>query len=311
MTSKAYLLIFIVFIFGTVGYLYYQETSICRKPLAYDIGTLDSQFGISKDKFLKTAQEAEKIWEDGIGKNLFNYQPSAKFKMNLVFDDRQKTTIEAVGSKEKIETSRQAYDSMVSRYNQVTSLYKYDLGRYNAEVIQFETDLAEYNAKVARINGQGGARSNEYQQLEEVRKSLEARQIDLAQERTDLNSRARELNELGDQVNSLARELNIEVDVHNQTFGEAREFDQGEYTREKINIYQFDTIGDLRLVIAHELGHALGINHTENPESIMYYLMDKQDTAKPTLTKEDIQAFTDRCKLHVPRLQELRELFSF
>ena len=127
----------------------------------------------------------------------------------------------------------------------------------------------------------------------------------LDRDRATLNSAAARLNYLGDQVNELAQKLNIEVDVHNQVFGEAREFDQGEYINGKINIYQFDAISDLRLVIAHELGHALGLDHVENPKSIMYYLMEKQNLNNIALTQEDKKAFRQRCEFHVPKLREL------
>jgi predicted Zn-dependent protease len=67
--------------------------------------------------------------------------------------------------------------------------------------------------------------------------------------------------------------------------------------KRKINIYQFDDIERLTLVLAHEFGHALGLTHVGNPKSVMYYLTDRQDTRNLKLSEEDIRAFQYRCNL--------------
>ena len=149
---------------------------------------------------------------------------------------------------------------------------------------------------MATVNARGGATSNEHKKLEAERKYLEVQKNLLDSLRNELSNLVLQVNSLGDQVNYLAEQLNIDVDVFNKRFGEAREFDQGEYNGKEINIYQFDEAGDLRLVLAHELGHALGIEHVENSKSVMYYLMDKQDIKNPILSEEDIQAFSERCR---------------
>jgi len=298
-------LIFIIAVSIGIGIFYYQETSVCWNPLAYDIGSFDSRFGISKEKFLKTIKEAETIWEKGLAKNVFENQAGGKLKISLVFDERQKTTFEAEGSKEQIEGSRESYDILISQYKLLESSYRSDLSSYDYKVSQFEQRLNEYNREVARLNKAGGVKPHEYEALEKERQYLESKKAELDRERLILNSKASDLNALGDKINELAQKLNIEVDIHNLRFGEAREFDQGDYTNNKINVYQFEGIADLRLVLAHELGHALGIGHVENPKSIMYYLMEKQDLNNPVLSPEDKMAFINRCKFHVPKLQEL------
>lgn len=303
------LLIFLVIVSAGIGIYYYQETSICRSPLAYDIGSFDTRFNISKDKFIKTTKEAETIWEKGLGRELFNYEPETKFKINLVFDQRQSQTIQANQSKEVIQGSRDQYDLLVAEYKLDSANYERDLADYNADISAFELKLNSYNNQVAKLNSQGGAKPDQYRQLEALRRELEQEKNSLDSRRIALNQAAANLNALGDKVNALASELNIEVDIHNQRFGEAREFDQGDYSGNRINIYQFEGISDLRLVLAHELGHALGLNHVENPKSIMYYLMDKQDLNNPVPSKEDIQAFITRCTLHIPKLKDITGLF--
>lgn len=298
-------LIFLIIISAGIGIFYYQQTSICRNSLAYDIGGFDSRFGISKEKFLAVIKEAENVWEKGAGRSLFDQKTGAKFKVNLVFDERQATTFEAGESKEQIEGSRAVYDTLLDQYQDLEASYRSSLSEYNSQVSRFEQQLQYYNARVAELNSKGGAKPKEYEELQQEKQFLESLKFELDKDRLSLNAKSSKLNILGDQVNDLAQRLNINVDVHNERFGEAREFDQGEYTDSKINIYQFDAVSDLRLVMAHEFGHALGLEHVENPKSIMYYLMDKQDLNSPALTGEDKEALLNRCTFHVPRLQEI------
>jgi len=69
------------------------------------------------------------------------------------------------------------------------------------------------------------------------------------------------------------------------------------YDGKSINIYQFEATADLRLVVVHELGHALGLDHLSQPESIMYYMMGEQDLENPKASNEDILALKQICNL--------------
>lgn len=290
-------IVLLAFISFAALFLQYQQTAICRNPLGYSLGNFDTRFGITEDKFINTVKAAESTWEKGIGRELFQYNSSAPFKVNLIFNERQAVTIEAVGSERTIETSRASYDALVREYNNLVILYKQRVDGHNFWISQFEQRLAEYNRKVAHSNSKGGASPDEYDQLQQERKALEAQKTELDKKGIDLNALAARINGLGDQVNSLAQRLNLDVKVHNRRYGEPRKFDQAEYRGNEINIYQFDGISDLQLVLAHEFGHALGLDHVNNPVSMMYYLMDKQNLMNPQLSQEDIAAFKTRCRI--------------
>ena len=98
---------------------------------------------------------------------------------------------------------------------------------------------------------------------------------------------------------------------YNSRFAEAKEFTQGDYTGTAINIYQYDAEDELTIVLAHEFGHALSLDHVLNAHSIMYYFMDEQQVGKG-LSTEDIAEFNRICgqkNAFAKGLAMVRELF--
>jgi predicted Zn-dependent protease len=102
------------------------------------------------------------------------------------------------------------------------------------------------------------------------------------------------LNAIGAKGNSLITDYNEIVNNYNEEFSEPLEFTQGDFTGDAIHIYQFDSEGELAIVLAHEFGHALSLDHVENEKSIMYHFMGGQDSISGIST-EDIAEFHESC----------------
>jgi len=271
--------------------------TVCENPLKYDIGIIADEFNITSEEFLDTLVKAEGVWEDGTGLELFSYKPGAKFKINLIFDERQRKTIAERRSREALESGGDSYEEVTDKYNSLLSVHNIKVKQYDKDLSAYERRLASYNDEVAYYNGIGGAPKKKYTEIEKERTILENTESKLEQARNELNVLNDKINILVGEVNSLADTYNAEVAQYNNTFGQETTFDQGEYTGTEINVYQFDKISDLKLVLAHEFGHSLNLNHVENPLSIMYYLMEEQSLKLPKLSNEDIAALEVECGL--------------
>lgn len=267
----------------------------CAEPLKYSLGSFDARFGITREEFLQEIAGAEKVWEDAAGKNLFEYAPDAPFAVNLIFDERQAQTFDAQELAQSQEKTQARQESLTAEQQKLMDRYDGVSGEYRRLLASFQKRLAAYNAEVDKWNKLGGAPPEEYRKLEDEAGELKNLQKKLEDTRREANTLADKVNQFSKQQVQIVDAYNDQVETYVKRYGEPGEFDQGDYAGTAINIYQFDDRAHLRLVLAHELGHALGMGHVGNPLSVMYHFMDQQDTRSLTLTAEDRAALDAVC----------------
>lgn len=297
-------------ILGALAYYFLPEikTSVsylkkkylpCTSPVYYSLGTIDERFGISKEEFLKDINLAEGIWEDPSSLNLFEYKEDANFKVNLIYDSRQETTekLQEVGG--TLTTGQKEYNAKKAEYEILHTSYTKKRALLDARIKALEERQKSYNQQVESWNKKGGAPENVFNELEAERVSINKEVEAIRIEQEKLNQEVVKINAMVAELNSMAKNLNLHVAQYNQIgSSQGEEFDEGIYhigsEGEWIDIYQFDNKNQLVRVLAHELGHSLGIDHVEDPEAIMYRL----NTGKSNkLSEADFNALKALCKI--------------
>ncbi len=270
----------------------------CEAPIPYSIGNIDPRFPLDKDAVRKTAREAEAVWEQSLGKDVLAYDPEAAFSIVAIFDERQKMSGEANDLRHSIDSYEKTSTAVEKKHEKLLADYRAKAKNFEARVKRFNEALVAYSAEVEKWNQEGGAPEEEYAKLEEKRKELEQEEREIKRESAALEKLADTTNGLADTLKSQADTVNDNIAKFKERYGEPRPFVQGLYTPplQSIEIFQFEGKDDLRLVIAHEFGHALGIEeHVGNDRSLMHYLMGGQDLLSPRLTEEDIAAYKVAC----------------
>lgn len=269
----------------------------CAKPKTFSIGTIDPRFNISREKLVKLAQQAADIWNKATGRKLLEYDSSSPFKINMVFDQRQSQTLEKNKLEENLKELEATNKKMAQKYSVAYNVYKQKLTHYKKAVKDYEKQLDKYNQEVNYWNNQGGAPKDVYDDLQKEKRKLKDLSEKLEKQQKEINNLAKETNNLANQENKIANQYNTNLVTYKSEFGIARRFEKGVFDTREINIYQFQKDSDLRLVLAHEMGHYLGMQHVQNSKSIMYYLLGDQDLNNPVPSQQDMEELKKVCRL--------------
>lgn len=274
----------------------------CAEPIPYKIGTFNTEFGISKEYFLKAIAEAEAVWEKPIDLDLFVYAPedddSDVLAINLEYDYRQQVTEKLKTLNTNVKANKDSYDELQLEFAALKENYEVKKREFDRKVESFNQKREALEKEIQYWNSQGGAPEKEFNRLEKERLALDAEARDLEKAGQNLNALASEVNSLVATLNELATSLNLSVEKYNKTIGVERgeTFEEGIYqsdgrTRE-IDVFEFSSREKLVRLLAHEFGHALDIAHLSDPRAIMYSLNLGSGTA---LGEADLTALRTVC----------------
>jgi len=271
------------------GAFFYLRPLPCDKPLTYRLGSVDKGFNLDNDKLLAYIDEASGLWSDAVNKKLFTYDPEGDITINFIYDSRQHAVElrNDIGSSNKVAQSvKDEYQSKLNNLKNKERIYQVALNEYNRQI-----DV--YNAEINNWNKKGGAPEGQFNQLAQKKSIFIKMKAELEVQRVELNRLSAEVNQYADKFNILVRDINNKVDVVNQNVGEIEE---GLYTskNQNIDIYQYENQTKLIRVLAHELGHAIDIDHNDNPESIMYKINQGNNKR---LTVDDVNAIKAVCRM--------------
>ncbi|ENV65435.1 peptidase [Acinetobacter junii] len=102
------------------------------------------------------------------------------------------------------------------------------------------------------------------------------------------SQKTQQLNQQIKGLNQNNQQLALSANQFNQTF-QPRLFHKGQFNGKQISVYEFSSKDDLRMTLAHEFGHALGLDHTDDPTSLMYPVIQKQNMERFALAHADQQ----------------------
>lgn len=233
------------------GYLYVKNTyySACDTPITYRIGSLDTRFNISQDRLKKDIDTALVIWEKPQGQDLFKYDSNGLITVSLVFDERQ-----------ALNNEIQTLEGILKGDQNTLSA---QIAQYEAQVIDFNKRVKALNDEINNWNSKGGAPQGEYDKLLTEQNNLRI-------EADRLNVLAVSLNQKTVNYNAKIGKLNGTIDTFNS--GLAVKPEEGIYdeTKKTIDIFFMTNKQELVHTLAHEFGHALGLDHVQDVKAIMY-----------------------------------------
>lgn len=278
--------------------VYYRMPRPCQEPLTYRIGTVDARFGLSRQQFVDSAGKAASVWGKPYARALFREEPKGIIEINLVYDYRQEAADKLKKLHYTIGTTKSTYDDMKVRFENLKVEFDRKNSALASDANAYKRRLGAYNAEIEVAGRQRGATTDAvYRRMETEKGELNNMRENLQARQEEVRVMADILNNMTIVINDIAGNYNLDV-VKSQDTGKrlGSEFCGGDYVskdgKKTITVYQFDDENRLIRVLAHEFGHALGLQHNDNPKAIMYRLMQSDSL---DLALDDVAALRERC----------------
>ena len=274
----------------------------CTLPVRVRVGEIYPGFDFRAEAVRGALHDAIGLWQRAAPVPLFLVTDDASaIAVNLRYDGRQARTdlvrqtredfaweLERMQERQAaLEASRaataaaaRAHGREVAAYNERAAAYQQAVQAWNAGSGQ-RTPSAE-----RRLRDDGTALDLERRRLENLRQELAAQQANHQRVIADLNHQA-------DEHNRRVREAAVRDSLR-------KPFAVGTYeakasAEKSIDIYHATSYPYLVAVIAHELGHALGIGHVDAAEALMNATMHAEPEGPIALAPADRRALLAVC----------------
>ena len=284
------------------------------------IGTIDDYYTskIKKTELKKILNEIEIQFESQLGFDVFNYADSGKpidiiylpplklekqiFNKTKILE-RKKNKIDDLrkffpDEQKRIEVYQQSLKKFASHINEITITLNTYIIKANK---QRNYDSAEYKSRQMYVDRKQNRIKREIKNLRKERRVLRRMLDNYNKKIFTMNNLLRDYNMLSNQITRMARNIKK---VKGKTFG-VKEVTLKTYYKdgkkvkersvktsmEKIEIYGFESKKKLKAVLAHEIGHLVGMPHINVKNALMHPILQKNQIEKITLITADIRNF--------------------
>lgn len=276
-----------------------EPTPPCSSSIKVMLGEVDERFQISREELEGEVREAADFWSDAIGQPVVVYDDQEGIPIHFIYEDQQELTDQERELRERIERADDYVVSLERGLRQKERVYQQETAAYEVDSSSLARRIDQLNQWVRKVNDKGGFNEDELRQYHYRKQGVDQSAENLEDKQQWLVEYGFEISELVVEINRLIEEKNQLIDEYNVRFSGVHYLTQGVYewnaTDRVIQVLQFGGREELKLVLAHEIGHALGIDHLEDENAVMYRTIGNRQRSRLQVTDSDIAALRDAC----------------
>lgn len=299
------------FLFVSFSYASYEKVSL---------GKIDDYYKdkITHKQLIQMLKEIEYTFESTLKKNIFDYSNDGKpidilYVPNTQLEDKISRKLNQIeNKKEKIKTLQ---DNFPTKKREIEILQS----SLNEQIKVINQKVGDLNNYIKNINSRKNVTKEEYSNIQKYVKNEKYEINSYLKEKNKtyqnlqnivnsynqkvvtFNSLVRESNSLIKELESLSRNVKT---VNGRTFGVKETilktyYKDGKEVKEsstkssmnKIEVYNFSSLEHLKVVLAHEIAHLVGVPHIEAKGALMNPILQDTQKSRLHLTSDDIENF--------------------
>lgn len=284
------------------------------------IGKIDEFYKdkITQDELILMIKEIETLFETKLQTNIFDYSTNGK-PIDILYVSSSKLENDIARKIDNLNEKKNKIEELKSFFPPKKEEISQKQLILNEHISITNQKIEDLNSYVREINSKKTVSKDEYIKIQnyiklkkdEINKELNKKitlQNDLTIALNSHNQKVIIYNNLINDINRLSNEIesmgrNVKK-INGRTFGLQEitlktYFKDGQEIQEKsiknsmnkIEIYGFDSKEQLKVVLAHEIAHLVGIPHLEVKDALMNPILQENQIKELTLTKDDIENF--------------------
>lgn len=275
----------------------------CGIPVHFALAQVDPGFGLDRETVMTALVEAANLWQDTSGAILFLESDHAlAMQVSLRYDERQQSANTRRSLRGGLERDRVRFEddeSMLLQWGErieaARESHERAAAMLAARARAHEHDVSAWNA------GRGERSEARRQALETESVLLRDALADLERAGLALNADVEAYNRRATDLRQRGADFQARVARYNEA-SSASPVESGRYSYapgegRRIEVYRAESYDELVLVLAHELGHALGIGHVDEPGAVMHAMLHEGGLLEPGRDRPLELSVADRAAL--------------